>query len=240
MTTPPQPGWYDDPHDASGQRYWDGQGWTPHRQRKPTARPTPPPPRQPPPPRNPPRPPGPRPPAAAGPPQPVPSPTPPLPPQARPPGLATVKGFPAKPPIAGLLVFGGLVIAVVATFFPFATVSINVFGMTFRAHEVSASGEARVVVFLLVAAAVGLAWPALSGSAVAIGRLIGLSVVVLLLVVVAVVAYVDISEHDSKGEGIVKVSPAFGLLLYGAGVVVIAVAVVWLWIDRSQRQRQAR
>jgi pimeloyl-ACP methyl ester carboxylesterase len=43
MTTP-QPGWYDDVDDANAQRYWDGQQWTPRRQRKPkgsvTARPT--------------------------------------------------------------------------------------------------------------------------------------------------------------------------------------------------------
>jgi len=35
MTTPDQPGWYDDPNDSNAQRYWDGQKWTPHRQRKP-------------------------------------------------------------------------------------------------------------------------------------------------------------------------------------------------------------
>ena len=37
MTT--QPGWYDDPENANGQRYWDGQAWTPHRQRKPHSQP---------------------------------------------------------------------------------------------------------------------------------------------------------------------------------------------------------
>jgi hypothetical protein len=52
---PNQPGWYDDPNDSNAQRYWDGQSWTPHRQRKstlPPARPsaTPPPEQQPPPP----------------------------------------------------------------------------------------------------------------------------------------------------------------------------------------------
>jgi hypothetical protein len=34
MTTPDRPGWYDDPQDSGAQRYWDGQDWTPHRQRK--------------------------------------------------------------------------------------------------------------------------------------------------------------------------------------------------------------
>jgi Domain of unknown function (DUF4333)/Protein of unknown function (DUF2510) len=35
MTSSTQPGWYEDPEDASAQRYWDGQTWTPHRRRKP-------------------------------------------------------------------------------------------------------------------------------------------------------------------------------------------------------------
>lgn len=62
MTTPDQPGWYEDPIDPNAQRYWDGQDWTPHRQRKPasppaqpssaatTPRPSPPPSNSPPPP----------------------------------------------------------------------------------------------------------------------------------------------------------------------------------------------
>jgi hypothetical protein len=36
MTTPPA-GWRDDPEDPNAQRYWDGQQWTPQRQRKPIA-----------------------------------------------------------------------------------------------------------------------------------------------------------------------------------------------------------
>jgi hypothetical protein len=43
MTTPTQPGWYDDPDNSNAQRYWDGQDWTPHRQRKPAGQPAPPP-----------------------------------------------------------------------------------------------------------------------------------------------------------------------------------------------------
>jgi Protein of unknown function (DUF732)/Protein of unknown function (DUF2510) len=58
MTTPQQPGWYDDPQDPNAQRYWDGGDWTPHRQRKPISPPTPPPPPGLPPPPPPPPPPG--------------------------------------------------------------------------------------------------------------------------------------------------------------------------------------
>jgi hypothetical protein len=43
VTTPHPPGWYDDPHDPNAQRYWDGQDWTPHRQRKQTSAPAQPP-----------------------------------------------------------------------------------------------------------------------------------------------------------------------------------------------------
>ncbi len=39
MTAPPQPGWYDDDGDPGAQRYWDGQNWTPQRQRKPASPP---------------------------------------------------------------------------------------------------------------------------------------------------------------------------------------------------------
>jgi hypothetical protein len=41
--TPQQPGWYDDPLDSNALRQWDGQDWTPQRQRKPISRPGPPP-----------------------------------------------------------------------------------------------------------------------------------------------------------------------------------------------------
>jgi hypothetical protein len=40
MSTPRQPGWYDDLRDSHAQRYWDGQDWTPHRKRNPLSRQT--------------------------------------------------------------------------------------------------------------------------------------------------------------------------------------------------------
>ncbi len=41
MTTTDKPGWYDDPYDPKALRYWDGQDWTPHRERKPASHPAP-------------------------------------------------------------------------------------------------------------------------------------------------------------------------------------------------------
>jgi hypothetical protein len=52
MTAATPQGWYDDPEDLNGQRYWDGQAWTPHRQQKLASQPSsapnvpPPPPQQ--------------------------------------------------------------------------------------------------------------------------------------------------------------------------------------------------
>jgi hypothetical protein len=256
MTTPDQPGWYDDPDDPNAQRYWDGQEWTPHRQRKATSQPAPPPP--PPPPNLPPPPP----PPGYPPPQSynvgaaeqgTGIPTQPPPPAWPPPnpqtqgagaqmasdGLATVKGFAAKLSITAWLLFGGLVVAVFATFFPFATVSVNVFGATISSSAVSGWGGAQFGVLVLVAGAVALAWPTLFGSPVTVQRLIGLSVDVVLLVVLMVVWFTNVSNSNREGEGIVDVSPGFGLLLYGAGVVAVAIAVIRLWMDHSRAQKQS-
>lgn len=89
MTTPRQPGWYDDPNEASAQRYWDGQNWTPHRQRKPASRPAPrqqPPTQAPPPVKS-----TPPPPPNLPPPPPPPNVPPPPPTQAQPPGAPRVR-----------------------------------------------------------------------------------------------------------------------------------------------------
>lgn len=107
MTTPNQPGWYDDPQDSNAQRYWDGQDWTPHRQRKSTLPSAghsapPPPPNLPPPPSNlPPPPPSNLPPPQQPPPPPnLPPPSPDLPPP--PPNYAEGAGqgafVPTQPP----------------------------------------------------------------------------------------------------------------------------------------------
>jgi len=153
-------------------------------------------------------------------------------------GLATVKGFAGKMSVAAWVVLGGLVVTVIAIFLPFATVSIKLFGRTFGSHEVSADGAAKLVVIVLAAVAVFLAFPALSGSQVPVGRLIGLSVVVGLLGGLTFVWFHTVSTKNNEGEGFVDVTPAFGLMAYGAAAVVTAVGVVLLWIDRSKTKQQ--
>ena len=367
MTTPNQPGWYDDPLDPNAQRYWDGNDWTPHRQRKPASgfgqpsmRPTQQPgvptqpadmpaepdagatqvvPTQPPPPPGPPSsmptqqvhlPPPPAmppqqvhlpPPPAMPPPPPPPSgppssmptqqvhlppppsggyrqqPPPPPPPgmqgqqghpypppgmQPPPPpnyqyggpdyqyggpgqpggmhpgqapqawnspppgaqpgagqmasdGLASVKGVAAKLSVTAWLLYGGFVVALIATFCPAATVTYHLFGAALHSADVSFNGPARIVAFLVLAGAAWLAWPTISGTPVSVGRAAGLSVAVLLLIGLCLAWFVSVSSNNRGDSSTgVSVSPGFGLLLYAAAVVVIAVGVGLVWARRTK------
>jgi hypothetical protein len=149
-------------------------------------------------------------------------------------GPAMAKAFGARLSGTAWLLLGGLVVAVVATFLPFATISYKVFGSLLGSHEVSANGAAQFAVFLLAGVAAWLAWPVLSGSPMEPNRLIGLSVVTFLLGALMLVWFANVSSSNSDAGDIADVTPGFGLLLYGVGVVVIAVSVVRLWIQRSR------
>ncbi len=149
-----------------------------------------------------------------------------------------MKGFAGNVSVTAWVVLAGLVVTVIAIFLPFATVSIKLFGRTLSSHEVSANGTAKFVVIVLAAVAAFLAFPALSGSQVAVGRLIGLSVVVGLLGALTFVWFNTVSSQNDKGEGFVDVTPGFGLMVYGAAAIVTAVGVVMLWIDRSKTRTQ--
>jgi hypothetical protein len=152
-------------------------------------------------------------------------------------GAATVKGLVGKMSVPTWVVLAGLVVTVIATFLPFATVSLKLFGRTLTSHEVAADGTAKVVVIVLAAVAVFLALPALSGSQVPVGRLIGLSVVIGLLGGLTFVWFNTVSTKNNEGQGFVDVTPGFGLMVYAAAVIVTAVGVVLLWMDRSKTKR---
>lgn len=153
-------------------------------------------------------------------------------------GLATVKGFAGNMSVNGWIVLGGLVVTVIAMFLPFATVSIKLFGETLGSHSVPANGAAKFVVIFLVALAVWLALPALTGAQVPVRRLLGLSIEVGLLGALTVVWFLSVSKENDQGEGVVDVTPAFGLVVYAAAVIVTAVGVVRLWMDHLKAQKQ--
>jgi hypothetical protein len=271
MTTPNEPGWYGDPNDSNAERYWDGQDWTPHRQRKsaspaaappPPSSPAPPPVSSLPPPVTAPPPP----PPAAAPTQPayvapppfdhssgtaqavdaspqLPTPAWPLAPSTRSPtqgpavpygGVAGARNVVGKFSIAAWLLVGGLVATVIATFFPYATVSANVLGSTVFALEVSLDGTSRFVVVALVVASAVVALPAFTASATAVWRLITLSALVGMLAVLMVIWFSNVSSQNAELQGAVDVSPGFGLLLYGAGVCFTAAGVIRLWMLHSR------
>jgi hypothetical protein len=126
--------------------------------------------------------------------------------------------------VTAWIVVAGLVVTGVSTFLPFATESVRLFGETLGSREVPANGATKFVVIALVAIAVGLALPLLSGSQVVVGRLIGLSVVVGL----TIVWFNKVDAENDKGLGVVELKPGFGLMVYGR-----------LWIERSKTQKPA-
>lgn len=158
MTIPRQPGWYEDPNDPSAQRYWDGQDWTPHRQRNPASGSAQPPatPQQPPPS-----------PSHSPPPPPPPANEPPPPPMpAESPAASRVKSGAIK---IGLVLAGlALVLAIAAlvagrvefgTFLPgillVAAIAIIAAFFTLRSHR-SVARKATIVtaIVIVIAAAI--------------------------------------------------------------------------------------
>jgi hypothetical protein len=92
---------------------------------------------------------------------------------------------------------------------------------------------------LLAAVAAGLAWPALSGSQIVVWRLIMVSALVGVMAVLMVVWFTNVSGDNREAEGLVDVSPGFGLLLYGAGVVLLGAGVIRLWVGQAHMQNRA-
>lgn len=264
MTTPNQPGWYDDPQDLNAQRYWDGQDWTPHRQRKSTlpsaGQSAPPaPPNLPPPPSNLPPPP----PPTSSPDLPPPpvgyaegaghagAPTQPPPPawSAPPPAsqagygqtpsvnFATVQGAVKQLGATAWLLIGGFVAATISVFLTWETVtqSVNVFGTTIGSSgKAGVSSGGRFALLVPIVAAAWLAWPVFTGIALSSRRLIGLSAVVGLMVLSIPLWFAVFRDNDAA-DGI-KSSYGFGLWLFSAAVIVIAVGVVQLWRLRPSGQ----
>lgn len=161
--------------------------------------------------------------------------SPPAGPESRPPA---VEGFAARMSVSAWIVVAGLVVTAISTFLPFATESVELFGETLGSREIPANGTAKFVVIALVAMAAGLAFPVLSGSEAAVGRLIGLSVVVGLLAGLTMVWFNTVAAENDKGLGVVQIKPAVGVMVYGAAVAVTAVGVVRLWIERAKTRKR--
>jgi hypothetical protein len=245
-----QPGWYDDPEDSHAQRYWDGENWTPNRQRKPISQPVGPSPLPPPP-------------AVASPlhpPPPLPPPPPPtgspLPPPASSfaargtvagdnglsaESLAAARGALGKLSATAWLIAVGLLAATISVFLTWETVtnSFTVLDTTYsQGGERGTSAGGKFMLLLPIAGAAWLAWPVFARTTITSTRLIGLSVLVGLLVLSIPVWLLAFRDNDpSSGT---TSSYGFGLLLFAVAVIVVAAGVVRVWIQRASAAKLAR
>jgi hypothetical protein len=165
--------------------------------------------------------------------------------------LAAPKGIVARLSVQAGLLFGGFVIAAIALFFPWVTVSVDspLGGDLYKADASPFTGGWIFAVLVVIAGAAWLAWPILSGSQMSVKRLSGLTAVVCLQIGCLVIGFIDYANgavEKSKattdtGEQLtgLHVSVGLGLLLYTAAVVAIVVGVVRVWIHRSRTEKRA-
>jgi hypothetical protein len=151
---------------------------------------------------------------------------------------------------AGLL-FGGFVIAAIALFLPWVTVSVDspLGGNLYSADASPFKGGWNFLILLVIAGGAWLAWPTVSGSRMSFQRLGGLTAVVgvhIVCLLIGVVGYGNgVAEKGkagaSTGEELsgLHVSIGFGLVLFAAAVVAITVGVVRVWLRRSSTENRA-
>jgi hypothetical protein len=168
------------------------------------------------------------------------------------PGIPT-KGFEgvrARLSSAGLL-FGGFVIAAIALFLPWATVSVDspLGGNLYAVDASPFKGGWNFLILLVIAGGAWLAWPTISGSHMSVKRLSGLTAVVgvqIVCLLIGLVGYANGVAEKGKaaaatGEELsgLHVSIGFGLVLYAAAVVAITVGAVRVWLGRSRTDNGA-
>jgi hypothetical protein len=135
-----------------------------------------------------------------------------------------------KVSVNAVLIYGGLLIALIAAFLPIASETTSAMGISLGEQDVSMDGAAKFVVIVLVAATAWLAWPVLSGT-LSFKRLIGLSVVAGALLAYALYGFALVGNLST---GDTSATPGLGVLLMIAAVIVAVVGVVRVWLARRQ------
>lgn len=132
-----------------------------------------------------------------------------------------------KPTVTAGLLYGGLVLALISIFLPFATQTISVMGMSLGEQDVELNGVAKFIFILLIAATAWLAWPLLAKTSFSANRIIGLSVAVGALALYVVYGFIRLGSLNSDDT---SASPGLGLLLLvvAVGFIVFGLARVWL------------
>jgi hypothetical protein len=131
----------------------------------------------------------------------------------------------------GWWLLGGALLVFIGSLLPWAQASVGGFtGIS------SHPGGGGVVIFLFLAiCTVAAAWPLLVGV-LSKRRLLGATVVVAILALLAITNWSDLNtlQGQTSGGGFVSVSVSAGsgLVLYTVGVVVLCVLIVRLWLFR--------
>jgi hypothetical protein len=173
-------------------------------------------------------------------------------PQATPTGLpdalAAVKGIGVRFSVTAGLLFGGFVIAAIALFLPWVTVSVNspLGGGLYKTDASPFQGGWIFVILLVIGVATWLAWPTISGSKMGIPRLAGLTATVGLQIVFLLIGFVSyvngVSEKNkimtNSGEDLAGLAPDVsiqaGMFLYAVAIVAIVAGLVRIWKHRSR------
>jgi hypothetical protein len=165
--------------------------------------------------------------------------------------LAMVKGVGVTPSLTAGLLFGGWLLAAIAIFLPWVTVSVDspLGGDLYKVDASPFKGGWVFPVLLVIAAAAVLAWPTVTRSQMSMKRLAGLTAVVGVQITFLLIGFLDYANGVSEQQramaragdelNSLHISVEFGLLLYASAVVAVVVGLVRTWIQRSQAKNQA-
>jgi hypothetical protein len=169
-------------------------------------------------------------PVAAAPPVAAPS---PLPPAASTPPATTAAARP-KPPVIFWVLVGSCVGVALAALLPW--VSVSGFGVT---GDSGPKDGGPLVLWLLAAGVVAIAWPLLNQVPLSMARRLGLVPIVGFLVIAVFTNWSELSDLKDQTTGKVfgvtvntgvSVDPGIGLLLYTVSVIALAAVVVRIWL----------
>jgi hypothetical protein len=228
-------GWYPDPNDQSrmrfwtgstwqGERYWNGTGWVDRTEVT-----------------------G----GTSGPPMgPVAQPnthSAAVPPTSTMPPIATVPPTTSVPPVnlasvqgqlnslrvrmtgTSWFLFAGAIVVAISSFFPWVTGTISDgLGDSYTETE-GLSGAGRFIVIAIGVAIIALGWPVLSSTGLSRKRTVGLTVVVGIMTLLAILFSASASTAGNT-SGLSNPDPGFGTLLCWVALIAVWIGLIRVWI----------
>jgi hypothetical protein len=149
------------------------------------------------------------------------------------PGAATAPAGQPKPPVTFWVLVGGCVGVALAALLPW--VSVSGFGVT---GDSGPRNGGPLLLWLLAAGIVAIAWPLLKNAPLSMARRVGLLPIVGFLAIAVFTNWSDLSDLKDQTSGTIfgvtvhtgiTVDPGAGLLLYTVSVIVLVGVVVRIW-----------